>query len=125
MNEKMKILEMLSEKLITVEEANELLKTLEETTSNEKVNKLANTNKKLLIKVVSGDGDKVDIALPIKIIKAIGGSGLKKMTLNAGDNDLLDDIDFDVIISAIDEGIDGDIVNVTSADGDEVRIYIE
>lgn len=134
MDEKMKVLEMLSQGIITPSEANELLKTLEKGNENEveptKVsyeNKQVlpeKSNKKLRIKIASSDGDNVNIALPLRTIQAMGAAGLKK-TISKTDNDAVDEVDFDAIFSAIQEGVSGDIVDITSSDGDIVKITIE
>lgn len=139
MNEKMKILEMLAQGIITVAEANELLSTLENTDKTSKVNseKLEvesvyvskpskKENRKIVISVESADGDDVKVNLPINAIKAIGVNGLKKMT-NAKGNSALEGIDFEALFAALDEDnkLEGDLVNIESADGDSVKITIK
>ena len=81
MDERMKILEMLAEGTITVEEAKELLDTLDnqkvivESKGGTKEIAMAEVvrsqvGKVLHIKVASEDGDKVDVNLPLTFIKA-------------------------------------------------------
>lgn len=76
-------------------------------------------NKMLKIKVLSQDGDKVNVSLPVKFIKAVGGAVNKVPGVD------LQGVDMKIIMDAIDEGIDGKIVDVQSGDGDIVEIVIE
>ena len=79
---------------------------------------------KFKVEVKSADGDNVMVTLPLMLAKlAINMVPAKKL---AGINQ--EGIDLENIINNIQDfadNIDDDIVNVTSADGDHVRIYIE
>lgn len=78
-------------------------------------------NKMLKIKVNSADGDNVNINVPVKVIKALGGAVNKIPGLNKE----VDGVDMEVIMGALDAGMEGKIVDVHSADGDIVEIVIE
>ncbi|MCU0105298.1 hypothetical protein N7603_06465 [Acholeplasma vituli] len=128
MNDKLRILEMLKEGVISIDEADRLLKALEKEPDNTKVEvlvpKYKSDPKNLMFKVriVSADGDKVNINLPLKFAK----TALKSGKINIGGNsDVLNNIDVDAIIEMIEEGAVGDLVDITSADGDIVKICIE
>ncbi|HHX79611.1 MAG TPA: DUF2089 domain-containing protein [Acholeplasmataceae bacterium] len=140
MDERMKILEMLAEGTITVEEAKELLDTLDnqkvivESKEGTKAVLMGDVvrsqaGKVLHIKVASEDGDKVDVNIPLAFLKAAIKIGNAKDLLfksaKVGDTEILKDIDPDIIISSIEHGIVGKIVDVKSANGDIVEIYID
>lgn len=140
MEERMKILEMLSEGTITVEEAKELLDTLDKqkvvVADGEGTNEAvmgevvkSQAGKFLRIKVATEDGDRVDVNLPLSLIKAaikIGGAqDLLTKSVNIGKTNILEGIDPELIISSIEHGMVGKIVDVKTADGDIVEIYVE
>lgn len=140
MDERMKILEMLAEGTITVEEAKELLETLDkqkvyvEEKGETKVATMGEVvkgqvGKVLRIKVASSEGDKVDVNFPLSLIKAaikIGtATDLLSKSVKIGNFDALKEIDPDLIISSIEHGMVGRIVDVKSAEGDIVEVFIE
>lgn len=122
----LKILNMVQEGKMDEEKAAELIEALK---NGE--NKIKSYNKKLLkVNVNSKDGDKVNINLPVEFIKnilnSVGNlSFLDKMinVPNASAGNI--NIDLNLIAHAIDNNLDGEIVNITSQDGDIVRIAIE
>lgn len=128
MNDKLRILEMLKEGVISIDEADRLLRALEKEPDNHKVEvlipKYKSDPKNLMFKVriLSADGDKVNINLPVKFAK----TALKSGKINiSGNSDVMNNIDIDAIIEMIEEGAVGDLVDITSADGDIVKICIE
>ncbi len=128
MNDKLRILELLKEGVISIDEADRLLKALEKEPDNTKVEvlvpKYKSDPKNLMFKVriLSADGDKVNINLPLKFAK----TALRSGKINIGNkSDVLNNIDIDAIIEMIEEGAVGDLVDITSADGDIVKICIE
>jgi len=133
--ERKKVLEMLAEGKISANEAERLLEALEskatetspQTALTETLNKLP---KYLFVKVDSADGDKVNIRVPLKLIKA--GIKLKALLpqdaqdkVNAKLNEkgiTLDDFkaeNFKDILDALTEFE----LNVDEKKGDKVRIY--
>lgn len=128
MNDKLRILELLKEGVISIDEADRLLKALEKEPDNTKVEvlvpKYKSDPKNLMFKVriLSADGDKVNINLPLKFAK----TALRSGKINIGNkSDVMNNIDIDAIIEMIEEGAVGDLVDITSADGDIVKICIE
>jgi hypothetical protein len=73
----------------------------------------------LKILVDSADGDNVNIQIPIEFAKLLKTK--KFMNLNSNDFDL----DIDELIDMIQTGAHGELVNITSADGDKVKIVVE
>ena len=81
------------------------------------INKMA-----LKIKVLSGK-DKVNINLPIPLVKVCIETGMKVPQING--NDALSSIDFSQIYALIEQGVIGELITVESEDGDLVVITVE
>ena len=121
-SERMKILELVSKGVISVEDAEKLLNAMgdQDTIQNETVISAKKAPFRMLkILVDSNDGDQVRVELPIEFAKLLKNK--KMMKLDTDDFD----IDVDELIEMINSGIVGEIVNVKSADGDIVRILVE
>lgn len=82
------------------------------------INKMA-----LKIKVISEDGDKVNINLPIALVKACIESGANFVDL--GGNKSLKDIDFKQIYTLIEQGVVGELLTIESSEGDKVVVVVE
>ncbi len=128
MNDNLRILEMLKEGIITVDEADRLLRALEKEDVSPKVEVLVPKyksdpkNMMFRIKVLSEDGDKVNINIPLKFAK----TALKAGNIHFGDKtDFMNNIDINALLEMIEEGQIGELVDITSADGDIVKIWIE
>ncbi len=129
---RMKILEMLAEGKITADEASSLL---EKVTASENVSETAiaapspkGAPRYLRVVVDSADGDKVNVKVPMSLLK----TGIKLSALMPSDAadavkdqgidlSMLRDLPTDELIEALRELE----VNVDSADGDTVRIFTE
>ena len=95
-------------------------------TETESKKNLDNSNLFLKVKVLSQQGDKVNIKLPVSLLKSLK-SILGSVKLNSemtGGIDL-SGIDFDSIFELIESGAIGDIVDITSQNGDIVKICVE
>lgn len=122
MNEEvLRITKMISENKITAEEGAKLIQSLNnksEIIIQDKVNRL---EKSLKIKVTSqrDNSDKVNMSIPLKVIKAFGNSikNIPQLQENG--------VDVGAIMEAIDAGIEGTIVDIKSENGDTVEVYIE
>jgi TusA-related sulfurtransferase len=134
--EKKQILMMLEDGKITAEQAEKLLKALEASDGKEAVKneiKPAGVSEKISVgklkgkfkvEVQSADGDNVMVTLPLMLAKlAINMMPAGKMAeIKANGVDIMQIVNnIEDFIDMVDE----DIVNVQSADGDRVRIYIE
>ena len=73
--------------------------------------------------VSSVDGDKVKINLPMSLVKA--GVKIGMGMPQVGSNDALKNIDLDSLIYMVDQGVMGKLVEIESADGDHVEIFVE
>jgi len=77
----------------------------------------------LRIIVDSADGDRVRVNLPLALMEAALEMGLEMPQL-AG-SDALKGIDFANLLQLVQQGAIGNLVEVDSADGDTVRIFVE
>lgn len=77
----------------------------------------------LHIKVLSSDGDKVNINLPLAVVKVFLDSGME-IPVSAGKVSL-ENIDFRQVYDIVASGVVGKIVEVESSDGDRVEIWVD
>ena len=75
------------------------------------------------IKVLSSDGDKVNVNLPLALAKIFVDSGVDMPQIQG--KDILSKIDFKQLFDLVERGVLGKIVDVESADGDNVEIWVE
>jgi len=121
--ERMKILDLLSKGIISSDDAEKLLSAMEKGNDQSYAEQQVIVNKKapfrmLKIFVDSNDGDVVRIQIPIEFAKLLK-TGKFNMNLDSSD------IDIDALLQMINAGVVGEIVNIQSADGDNVRIVVE
>ena len=76
----------------------------------------------LRVEVLSSDGDKVRVNLPMALIEMALQMGIELPQVSA--NDALKNIDFQQIVELVRHGVMGNLVEVES-DGDFVRIFVE
>ncbi len=77
----------------------------------------------LRIVVVSKDGDKVRLNLPMALVQVAMDCGMEMPQFSG--NDALKNINWNQIMAMISQGVIGNLVEVESADGDVVRIFVE
>ena len=77
----------------------------------------------LRIIVNSSDGDKVRVNLPMALVKVGIEIGMNMPEVNG--KEALKGIDFEQILTLVDKGLMGKIVEVESANGDLVEIFVE
>lgn len=77
----------------------------------------------LRINILSSDGDKIKVNLPLSIIKFCIDAGMDLPNINGKDS--LKNIDFNQIFMMIEAGVIGKLVEIESADGDIVSIIVE
>lgn len=120
-DEIMKVLKMLEEGKIDTEKAAELIEVL--SASKNSVPAVIQSDKMLKIRVNSQNGDNVNINVPVKFIRTIGGA-IKRIPKVEGIEGM-EDIDIQAILEAVSDGLDGKIVDVKSEKGDNVEIVVE
>lgn len=77
----------------------------------------------LYINILSADGDKVKVNLPMSLIIACVNSGIN--ISNVSSNNKLNEIDFSQIIALVEQGVVGKLVEIESKDGDTLVISVE
>jgi len=131
-----KILTLVQEGKIDSAKGAELIQVLQE---RESVSKEVSTNvvdfkekqskqygdKMLKIRVNSEEGDNVSVNLPIKLIKVLVSAGVNIAGNIPQAEKYVKEVDFDVILQAIENELDGQLVDIKSANGENVSIVIE
>lgn len=82
-------------------------------------------DKTLKIRVTSQENDNVSINLPIKLVKAVLGAGHSIATNIPQAAKYVKDIDIDMLIDAIENELDGQIIDIRSGEADIVSVVIE
>ena len=77
----------------------------------------------LRITVDSADGDKVRVNLPIALVEASMEIGMGMPMIN--DVEPLKGVDMKKLLELVHQGFVGNLVEVDSAEGDKVRIFVE
>jgi hypothetical protein len=130
-----KVLTMVQEGKIDTEKGSELIQVLQERESAEAVPARPSNyapvrpsnyiDKTLKIRVVSAQSDNVNVNLPIKLVKVVLAAGHSIASKIPQSEQYVKDINIDLILDAIDNELDGQIIDVKSANGDTVSIVIE
>lgn len=129
MNEEIsRILTLVEEGKVDKEKAAELIELIQQKEESVQRETLASTtyqNKLLKVRVISEEGDNVKVNVPINLVKAIlkVGSGIAERVPEA--EKYVKDIDMNLLIEAIDNELEGQIVDVSSTNGDKVSVVIE
>ena len=81
----------------------------------------------LHVYVVSDDGDVVDMCVPLGLAKFVLNSGIQVSGsyLNQETQEQLSNINLDALMEAAKTGESGTLVDITSADGDVVKIWFD
>ncbi|MBM7599581.1 hypothetical protein JOC34_001949 [Virgibacillus halotolerans] len=118
-----KVIAMLQEGKINSDEAGELISALKEEEAPASTENYL--NKMFKVRISSETRDNVNVNIPIKLVKTLlkMGHGIASNIPQA--SKYAEDIDVDLILKAIDNEIDGKIVDVKSSNGDIVAVYIE
>lgn len=121
-----KVLTMIQEGKIDSERGAELISVLQEKEAAlepKKLNKYL--DKTLKIRVVSKENDNVNVNVPIKLVKAILKTGHSIAAGIPQSQQYVKDLDINLLIDAIENELDGNIVDIQSANGDTVKVTIE
>lgn len=121
MNTKEQILHMVKDGDISIDEATKLLDALDVTPTQ--ALKTNNLRQKLRVIVDSANGDTVRINVPLSLIKA-GVNLATQLNINGQPIDMKG-VDMDMIIKAIEDGATGEIVDIQTSNGDNVKIFVE
>jgi len=127
MDERLRILKMIEEGIITAEQGEELISAMKlDSPASEEVSDTISYDKKMLRIIVDGaNGDKVNVHFPLgaikKILKVTGKLPIPEKDLQGVDLTSL----MDAISECLDDGLDGDFVNVEAADGSTVKVFVD
>jgi transcriptional regulator with XRE-family HTH domain len=78
----------------------------------------------LRIVVSSAENDNVRVNIPLSLVKVGVDAGLNMAQITSG-NEALKNIDLGKILELVEQGVIGNLVEVESADGDTVRVFVE
>ncbi|WNB91144.1 SHOCT-like domain-containing protein [Bacillus sp. NEB1478] len=130
-----KVLTMVQEGKIDAEKGTELIQVLKDKENGETAVRNSSSyaparpssylDKILKIRVVSAEKDNVNVNLPIKLVKVVLAAGHSIASKIPQSEQYVKDINIDLILEAIENELDGPIVDVKSANGDTVSIVIE
>jgi hypothetical protein len=123
-----KVLTMVQAGKIDAEKGAELIQVLKEKeeTGNTLLKKPnVYLDKTLKIRVVSTENDNVKVNLPIKLVKLVLMAGHSIAASIPQSEKYVKDIDINLIVEAIENELDGQIVDIKSANGDTVSVIIE
>ncbi|YCA41580.1 hypothetical protein M1E11_12115 [Bacillus sp. JZ8] len=123
-----RVLTLVEEGKIDKEKASELINILQGKDQPELVTinkEVPYGNKMLKIRVSSDEGDNVNVNLPINLVKAVLKVGTNIAEKIPEAEKYVKDINIDLLIEAIENELDGQIVDITSAKGDKVFVVIE
>ncbi|MGM0877191.1 MAG: SHOCT-like domain-containing protein [Bacillota bacterium] len=121
-----KVMTMVQEGKLDVEKATELLHVMRGTETGVHSENSSAYNKKMLrVQVVSTERDNINVNLPINLVKAVLKAGHGIATKVPQAEKYVKDIDIDLLLQAIENEIDGQIVDITYANGDKVSVVIE
>ncbi len=123
-----RVLTMMDEGKIDKEKASELITILQSNGHSEVESVNENVpygNKMLKIRVTSDEGDNVNVNLPINLIKAVLKVGTNIAEKIPEAEKYVKDINIELLTEAIENELDGQIVDITSANGDKVFVVIE
>lgn len=124
-----KIIAMVQEGKIEPEKATELIHLLKDKDSVSASSKNEEyLDKMLRVRISSEDGDKVNVNLPLRLVKVGLKAGLSiaaKIPESAKYVEDIDIIDVELVLEAIENELSGQIVDITSANGEKVSVVIE
>ena len=81
--------------------------------------------KDMMLRVIvdSADGDRVRVNVPLALVEVAMEIGMEMPQING--TDALKGVDLNKVLRLVREGLVGNLVEVDSADGDKVRIFVE
>ncbi|WLR42360.1 hypothetical protein LC087_16880 [Bacillus carboniphilus] len=116
-----KVLEMVKEGKVTSEEATEIIAALKGEREDPLTEKSSYLEKRLKVIVDSKDGDKVNVNLPLKLVKSVHGA-VENLPIV---QEHLKGADINLILEAIANNVEGPIVDIKGADGETVLVVIQ
>ncbi|CEG34848.1 SHOCT-like domain-containing protein [Peribacillus simplex] len=122
-----RVLTMVQEGKIDADKGSELIQVLkekEETGQKPLEKPTKYLDKTLKIRVVSAENDNVTVNLPIKLVKVVLMAGHSIAASIPQSEKYVKDVDISLIMEAIENELDGQIVDIKSANGDTVSVIM-
>lgn len=133
MNSREKVMEMVRDGTLSVEEGLRLLEAIEESEKKKKrpepapepLIRSSSLSRPRMLKVFveAANGDKVRVNVPTALVRA--GLDFSRQMELSGIHSKLEGVDLELILKMVEEGQIGELVDVVSAQGDKVRIVVE
>ncbi|KPN97596.1 SHOCT-like domain-containing protein [Lysinibacillus sp. ZYM-1] len=123
-----RVLSMVQEGKIDADKGSELIQVLQEkeNTGNKLLEKPTKyVDKTLKVRIVSTENDNVTVNLPIKLVKVVLMAGHSIAASIPQSEKYVKDLDINLIMEAIENELDGQIVDIKSANGDSVSVFID
>ena len=80
----------------------------------------------LRVKVLSADGDKIRVNLPMTLVKIALEIGVDVVPNMGGEHgDVMKSIDMEKVVKMVEQGLIGKLVEMESADGDIIEVVVE
>ena len=80
----------------------------------------------LRVKVLSADGDKIRVNLPMTLVKIALEIGVDVVPNMGGEQgDMMKSIDMEKVVKMVEQGLIGKLVEMESADGDIIEVVVE
>lgn len=80
----------------------------------------------LRVKVLSSDGDRIRVNLPMTMVKLALEIGVDVVPNVGGEHgDMMKSIDMEKVVKMVEQGLIGKLVEVESADGDVIEVVVE
>ncbi|WP_025115218.1 SHOCT-like domain-containing protein [Lysinibacillus fusiformis] len=123
-----RVLTMVQEGKIDAVKGSELIQVLQDKddAGNKLLDKPAKySDKTLKVRIVSTENDNVTVNLPIKLVKVVLLAGHSIAASIPQSEKYVKDLDISLIMEAIENELDGQIVDIKSANGDSVSVFID
>ena len=127
MDEKLRILKMVEDGTVTAEQGAELMAAMHTDAPAAQISLAKSSYDKKMFRILVDDvsGDKVKIQFPVgaikKILKVTGKLPIPEKDLQGVDLSAM----MDAVSECLEDEIEGDFVNVESADGTTVRVFVD
>ncbi|MBO0601254.1 hypothetical protein I2483_06240 [Sporosarcina sp. E16_3] len=121
-----KIITMVQEGKVDAAKASELIRVLKdrESGSNLSSKSPVYADKMLKVRIVSAENDNVSVNVPIKLVKVVLLAGHNIAASIPQSEKYVKDIDISLLLEAIENELDGQIVDIKSANGDTISVAI-
>ncbi|WP_226793277.1 SHOCT-like domain-containing protein [Bacillus sp. B1-b2] len=127
MNDEIKrILTMVENGTINSDQAAALMDSLGSTTATKpKLEESPYLNRLLRVRIHSETNDNVNVNVPIRLVKVLLQTGIGIASKVPEAKNYMENIDVELLISAIDSELVGELVNAKLANGDSIEVYVE